>query len=367
MPMVALKLAYDSSGITCPGSAKRGIGRYALSHLRATLANFPDVKVTVLMQGDRDYSWSRDLNAYGNVEFVDWDKFDQTKCDVLHLPDPMSLVHDSVGRLLESVDQIPVTILFHDLIPLMMHQWHFDQYDYSLARAYLDRLTILKERVSYAFTNSESTRDDLVRVTQFSDHKCGVVYAGTSLVIQEFEKDIYNLEGKYFMVVGGLESHKGFDLTLKSFLNTVHHLGAELLIVGEATPYHQEVYSQALRKADISSVRFTGFISDHELARLYSRSIGLIFPSQYEGFGFPVLEAMSCGCPVVTCRNSSLAEVGGDVALYIEDRPLEKWMMSLFYDDQLVKDLRVKGHERARNFTWDRVASLTIKKWQELI
>jgi len=122
-----------------------------------------------------------------------------------------------------------------------------------------------------------------------------------------------------------------------------------------------------LSEAGISTVHFLGFISDQELAGLYSEAIALVFPSRYEGFGFPILEAMACGCPVITRRNSSLEEVGGDVALYIEDDSLEGDMKLLFDNEKMRESLRIKGQQRARLFTWEEVARKTVNRWQSFV
>jgi len=362
-----LRLAYDSSGITCPGSGERGIGRYALCHLNAILREFPAIEVSVIVQSDRDLSRLASLQNFRNVTLVDYQDFQRKDYDVLHLPDPMSMMHVCIDELLNYAGEIPTTALFHDLIPIIKHQWHFDFYDTELAHNYLLRLEMLRDSITHIFTNSTSTLNDLVRIIGIPKEKCEAVYAGTILGEVSSGQRFSSKYGKYFMAVGGLDSHKGFDQTLHSYLRGVFNQGAELVIVGSSKDPSKAYYSKLLAEAGVTTVHFLGFISDQELAALYADAIGLIYPSTYEGFGFPVLEAMVCGCPVITRRNSSLEEVGGDIALYVEDDSLEGLMELLLDDERLRMSLRVRGQQHASQFTWKKVAENTVAKWQSFI
>ena len=110
-------------------------------------------------------------------------------------------------------------------------------------------------------------------------------------------------------------------------------------------------------------MRFTGFVEDDHLPDLYRGALLFVYPSLYEGFGLPVLEAMACGTPVITSNRTSLPEVAGDAALLIDPtRPesLATAMTSIMHDGELRQSLRAKGLTRARAFTWDAVAEQTV-------
>jgi glycosyltransferase involved in cell wall biosynthesis len=366
-PMRNLRIAYDSSGITCPGSGKRGIGRYALSHLGAILREFPYLTVSIIVQSDRDLSCLAEIKKLPHVTFVEAAEFHPRDYDILHLPDPMSQMHSSIDHLFEKADQVTTTILFHDLIPIIMHHLHFDYYNVELGHNYLAKLEVIRDRVAHIFTNSVSTKRDLEHIVGISEERCEAVYAGTFLGATPRQKGVGNKYGKYFLAVGGLDPHKEFDKTLSTYLHAIRDQGGQLVVVGSKSDGVKPHWERLLSEAGITSVHFLGFISDQELADLYSEAIGLVFPSRYEGFGFPILEAMVCGCPVITRRNSSLEEVGGDVALYIEDDSLESLMKLLFHDERLRENLRIKGRQRASQFTWEEVARKTVARWQSLI
>jgi glycosyltransferase involved in cell wall biosynthesis len=273
-------------------------------------------------------------------------------------------MHPSVDVLFEKADQTTTTILFYDLIPIIMHQHHFSHYSGELARNYLARLEVIRDRIEHIFTISNSTKKDLERIVGIPENKCDVVYAGTSLGSVCPNREVAKRFGKYFLIVGGIDAHKEFPKTLSAYISEILDKGGQLVIAGSKNEPAKLYFERILSEAGISTVHFLGFIADQDLAGLYAEAIGLVFPSRYEGFGLPILEAMACGCPVITRRNSSLEEVGGDVALYIEDDSLEGHMRLLFQNEPLRESLRIKGRERARHFTWEEVARKTVARWQ---
>lgn len=366
-PRPNLRIAYDSSGITCPGSGERGIGRYAFNHLYAILRTFSSVQVSVIVQADRDLSRLSEIRKFNNVKFIDAADFCPQDYDILHLPDPMSQMHSSINGLFERAEQVATTVLFHDLIPIIMHRHHFAYYTGEMGRNYLARLDVIREKVGHIFTNSVSTKRDLERIVGISENRCEAVYAGTSLGSTSIVRGAGKKYGKYFLTVGGIHGHKEGDKTISTYIRDIFDKGGQLVVAGSKNDMAKLHWERLLSEAGISTVHFLGFISDQELAGLYSEAIALVFPSRYEGFGFPILEAMACGCPVITRRNSSLEEVGGDVALYIEDDSLEGYMKLLFDNEKMRESLRIKGQQRARLFTWEEVARKTVNRWQSFV
>jgi glycosyltransferase involved in cell wall biosynthesis len=115
-------------------------------------------------------------------------------------------------------------------------------------------------------------------------------------------------------------------------------------------------------------VKFLGYVADEELSVLYSSCFAFIYPSYYEGFGLPVLEAMSCGAAVITSNTSSLPEVGGDAVLYIDPRSKENLIekMELLMDHpSLIQELRIKSKERSKIFSWDKAAETVLKIYEK--
>jgi glycosyltransferase involved in cell wall biosynthesis len=117
-------------------------------------------------------------------------------------------------------------------------------------------------------------------------------------------------------------------------------------------------------------VVFPGYVPPSDLVALYSAADLFVYPSRYEGFGFPPLEAMGCGAPVITSDSSSLPEVTGDAALHVDPNDndaLTAAMLRVLSDDSLREELRHKGQQRARHFSWDRCARQTLTVYREAL
>jgi glycosyltransferase involved in cell wall biosynthesis len=361
-----LKIAYDSSGITCSSSGDRGIGRYATQHLAALLEEDQNVQIVLVYEENRDL---RKLDRYRNipqVSFCEIKDLWSLEYDVLHLADPMSLI-PSVTYLLNHKKNKPITVLFYDLIPIILHQYYLDNYPPTIIRGYLERLATIESRVNHIFTISDSTRNDLIRVTGVAEEKCTVIYAGTAINSVLPSHGFKNQFGKYFLAVGGLDNHKGFATTLNAFLSTIDPADASLVVAGSTNDANKSMYAEKLKDMGVRNVTFLGFVSEEDLAGLYQEATALVFPSLYEGFGFPVLEAMAKGCPVITRKNSSLPEVLGDAGLYAEDETLGSMLLEILKNENLQNKLRVLGKERAKKFTWSNVAKSSLDQWNKIV
>jgi glycosyltransferase involved in cell wall biosynthesis len=112
----------------------------------------------------------------------------------------------------------------------------------------------------------------------------------------------------------------------------------------------------------------TGFVPTEELVELYNIATMVVMPSLYEGFGLPILEAMSCGCPVVTSKNGAIPEVAGEAAYYVkaeDENSIESGIIDLFKDQNLRKELSEKGLRQAREFSWEKTARETVEVYEK--
>lgn len=362
-----MHIAFDCSGITCPSNSKRGIGRYARQHLITLLTENPGIQISLLHEPGIDITNLQEFMVYSGVQIASYDRFDFSKAKLLHLPDPMTIISDR-PCLLPMSQQITTTILFHDLIPLILHTEHLDFFSAKAAREYVRRLSLIRENVAMTFTNSENTRQDLIRIAQVDETKTLTVHAGSHLAELIPSGGWKERLGCYFLAIGGLDSHKGFHHTMRAFITLRHEgLSAKLVVVGSTDDPYKFAYQQLAKESGIEdSLLFTGFVSDQELAGLLSEALALIYPSSYEGFGFPILEAMSQGCPVITAPNSSLSEVGGTAVLYIQNNDLAELMSQVFCDEKLRNHLSNQGKAQSKRFSWSKVTNQILRIWELL-
>jgi glycosyltransferase involved in cell wall biosynthesis len=154
----------------------------------------------------------------------------------------------------------------------------------------------------------------------------------------------------YMLCVGNRKGHKNEHRIVQAFVNA--RLPLCLLMTGDPTP---SLLAQLNSISATSRVRFTGRVTDSQLASLYRGAIALVFPSLYEGFGLPVLEAMACGTPVITSNITALPEIAGDAALLVDPNSTDEITRAIvrIFDDHLLRTtLRERGLRRASLFNW---------------
>ena len=174
----------------------------------------------------------------------------------------------------------------------------------------------------------------------------------------------------FILFVGGADPRKNHRLFLQSVAQVRSQLeGRVILLVGDAEHPQGSYRATAQALGLEQDVRYTGRLDRDDLRRLYSCADVFVFPSCYEGFGMPVLEAMACGAPTITSSTSSLPEVAGDAALLVDPddgEALGRAMVRVLSDQTLREGLRQRGFERARLFTWQRAALRTSALYREL-
>jgi glycosyltransferase involved in cell wall biosynthesis len=175
----------------------------------------------------------------------------------------------------------------------------------------------------------------------------------------------------FILSVGTVEPRKNL-LRLVSALETLHHKDVNVPIIHVGPlGWKYEATLAKLERSDLSErIQLWGTVSEEELANLYNAASLLVYPSLYEGFGLPNLEAMACGCPVVTSNTSAIPEVVGDAALLVDPEDsvaIADGIHDVLTDQDLAANLREKGLARARQFSWERTASQTIDVYRQVL
>lgn len=237
-------------------------------------------------------------------------------------------------------------------------------------KAYLDRIVPRSvRRADHVLADSQATKNDLIELYGTPPDKISVLLSGvnpefapvTDPAARKEACQRYNIpEHPYILSIGTVQPRKNYARLAQALAA----LGPEwqdvhLVIVGGRgwldSPIYQTVADLGLNER----IHFVGFARDEDLPAIYSAATGLAYPSLYEGFGFPVLEAMACGIPVVTSKVSSIPEVAGDAALLVDPYDVDDLtdaLRRLLADSQLRGDLVKRGFEQAARFTWAQAA-----------
>ncbi len=173
--------------------------------------------------------------------------------------------------------------------------------------------------------------------------------------------------GRYFLFVGNITARKNIPLLIDAYLRAGKGLGASLVLAGSVDYRSREALEALSRGERDGGVRYVSRVSDDELAALYRGALALVYPSRYEGFGLPALEAMASGCPVIASNAGALPEVAGDAAVLVDPDSLDglaEAMRRMAGDAGLRGDLAARGLARAREFSWERTAARTLEVYE---
>jgi glycosyltransferase involved in cell wall biosynthesis len=226
---------------------------------------------------------------------------------------------------------------------------------------------------------SEHTKNDILRFYPVSADKVAVTSLGISSHIKKLNKsDIEEfrkkkgLDYEYIMYVGSFLPNKNVERIVEAFLlakkkNGIRH---KLLLMGGEGPIRRRIQKLVYKRGAIEDIFILNYVSDKELNLFYNAASLFLFPSLYEGFGLPVLEAMVAGVPVVTSTAGSLPEVAGDSAIFVDPYNIEEIADSIWRavsDKILRNELRDKGLARIKNFTWRKMAEETLEIYKETL
>jgi glycosyltransferase involved in cell wall biosynthesis len=239
-------------------------------------------------------------------------------------------------------------------------------------------LALMKSRKIIAV--SEATRDDLVQIYGVSADRIKVIHEGVDRSVFRAPSPeqlgratcTYGLEGAFLLSVGVPRPRKNIDRILQAFAAVRSHVGGSLKLVmaGPKDTRFLDIRKTAKALGIDQWVIQVGQVTDQELLSLYHAAICLIFPSLYEGFGLPILEAMASGTPVITSRRSAHMEIAGDAALLVNPVDVEELTNAItrvVLEKALREELSQKGLARAREFSWESCAEQTVEVYDEVL
>ena len=289
--------------------------------------------------------------------------------DVCHIP------HDDVPRQLPCRYMVTVHDCVHILYPRRTEfSWIRE------ARLYSKRRRL--QRAEHIIAVSEATKRDVVRLYQIPEDKITVIHHALDERLSNLQPSLdtqsvlerYQIHDPYLLYAGNVRTHKNVTRLIEAFAVARTELREhptysrlKLLIIGDELASHQALRRTVIISRVQSEVRFLGFVPYEILKVFYENASAFVFPSLYEGFGLPPLEAMACGTPVLTSNTSSLPEVVGDAAVMVNPEnvfEVARGMRQILCDENLRQQLVRKGFEQVHKFSWLTAARETLRLYQ---
>lgn len=375
---MGLVVGYDA---TAAVRQRAGIGRYTRELLGALVSGAPDIDFrTFACTGGVEENLLGALPP--RIRHRNVPVSDRMMNAVWHrgrLPAPVQIftgaidLYHSPDFTLPPVWGRPTILTIHDLAFLVT-----PENAYPTLRAYLERVVPTSvRRARHIIAVSECTRNDLIRLLGVAPDCVTTVLEGVSPEFRPAENDAearqavarFGIRAPYLLAVGTLEPRKNYVRLLEAY----HRLRArgqqeQLVICGRAGWLH-EPFLERRTALELEQHVLLVEADDEQLLRLYQCAVGFVYPSVYEGFGLPPLEAMACGTPVACSNTSSLPEVVGDAALTFDPLDIEDIataLRRLLEDSTLRTDLSERGRRRAAAFTWQRAAAETVAVYRRV-
>jgi glycosyltransferase involved in cell wall biosynthesis len=341
--------------------AARGLNerQHFLSDLRRLQADFPHVRTAPIPLSPRRLTqfWQR-LRVPLPVEVF------TGRIDVLHAPD-----------FVMPPTRAPALVTVHDLSFLVYPQFAAR----GMARYLSDAVPRSVRRASMVLADSEATRHDLGRFLHLPPERVTVVYPGVSPAFQPLPPEVYEpvrrnygLTNDFLLFVSTLSPRKNIVRIVEAFAALIadgQRPTLDLVLVGQRGWMYEEIFAIIERLQLGERVRLLDFVNDSDLPALYNAAVACVYPSLYEGFGLPALEALACGTPLVTAHNSSLTEIAEGVAVLADAQDtasIANGISRVLDDADLRARFRAAGLERAKQFTWERAAEQVLACYQQL-
>lgn len=366
---------------------RAGIGRYTRGLVQALARLDTANQYTLLVFGQAGaYFTPTRLPANFKLRYVPIsDRWATILWYRLNLPLPVDLFAGRADLFHGPSFTLPPSLFIPSL--LTVHDLSFLRYPRGAHPALLAWLTKAVPRslgrARHVLADSQNTRADLIQLMHIPAERITVIGAGVEERFQPATdpetlariRARYRLPDRFVLSVGTLEPRKNLTGLIAAFDQLV--TAAEeppaadlhLVMAGGKGWLYDDIFAAAQASPVRNRIHFTGYVADEDLPALYSLASLFAFPSHYEGFGIPVLEAMACGTPVVCADNSSLPEVAGGAAVLVEasdTAALTDAMRRLLIDISLRESLIRRGYEQARKFTWDGAAQRLLDVYHHM-
>jgi len=341
-------------------------GRYSddsnIHHVKDLISQYPDLKIKLKLfkyPQDRIENW--DKRGFPPLELKGF------RADILHCPD--YIIPPSISK--------NIILTIHDLSFYRFPEFNFDWF----IKKYQAMVLKNAERAKIIIADSRSTRQDIIDFMKIDPQKIKVVYLAADkkfrvlpLLEQRSETlEKFNISKKFILSVGTIEPRKNFKTLIKAFnifkKSYVSSQGWQLVIAGKTGWKSEETFEEYNNSPNRDEIIFTGEIDDEDLVQLYNQASLFVFPSVFEGFGLPVLEAMSCALPVIAADTSSVSEIYPNKEFLLD--PLDEETMAqkinLVLADIDTREALIKfSVENSKKFSWENTAHQTMQIYHQL-
>ena len=372
-----MRIALDGIPLATP---KTGIGHYTFELARGLARIAPEHEFELVAPVAFDTAGAFEDQSPENLRAV------QAKIDALRkrwwtIGLPLYVRRNKVALFHGTNYNVPLwnrcrtIVTIHDLSLLL----HSHTHEAELVRRARRRLPAMARTASRIITDSESVKREICEHLPVLPEKVAVVPlaprrafqpVGATLAAEARQR--LGVEDEFLLFVGTVEPRKNLLTLVRALSELMRHtaLRPQLVIAGQKGWLSEELYALIEESGLSARILFTGYISDEDLAALYSSCRICIYPSLYEGFGLPPLEAMSCGAPVITSRIPVIMETVGEAARLIEPTnvgQLANCLVELWGNENERRRLAASGRAQAAHFTWERTARLTLDVYREVL
>ena len=327
------------------------------------LTNYTSSNVELKVNGIMHYGIYRRL--WRILPFLDYGKFFRVKADIFHFVN--FVVPPRVkGRIINTVYD-----MVYKTFPETMEKGNYKKLDRSLKDSCA--------RADAIVTISENSREEIINYLGVPKDKIHIITPGVDLTVYrpmelcEWRSvtEKYGLPDKFLLYLGTIEPRKNINTIIRAFhqFTGLDREGYKLVVAGKKGWMFDEVFNLVKKLGIEDKVIFPGYIPEEDKPYIYAGATAFVFPSLYEGFGMPPLEAMACGVPVITSNSSSLPEVVGDAGIQVDSMDIDSIsiaMHELTSKPELRKILAAKSIQRVQSFSWEDSVKKLIKLYEML-
>jgi glycosyltransferase involved in cell wall biosynthesis len=337
-----------------------------VEELRSITTRFPLKTIVRYPKGDPRRNVLSFLRKVLNIDAVRF-SMQRVKADLIHYPFPL-MYPRNIGK--------PSVLTFYDLQHVSFpdfftpRKWRQRDCDYRKSVAAAERIIAISRHTGECLMECYGVAESKIDVVPLGIDDSFMVISDEQLL--ESAKTRFGFERPFLYYPAATWPHKN-HLTLLSAVSVLQErygFDGDLVLTGVTKQHHEKIYSEIQRLGLQKRVRLMGYLPYGDLPLVYNLARLMVFPSLFEGFGIPLLEAMACGCPVACSNTTSLPEVAGDAAVQFdplspEDMAAAIW--SVWSDESLRQDLKQRGVERAARFTWEETARRTVGTYRKVL